>query len=227
MKEILDYEDKKEYNLILTVTDGIYNNSTKVLIHVKDVNDNPPVFEQHHYEVSIDEENPHVPVVLFKVNATDTDAVSKHLPVVYHLEGQGVGEYFDLDPIKNEVRALKPLDRDPPNGNGVWEFVIHAIDGAGGGLSSYATARITLRDINDNTPHFQEPLTGFVDENREPGRAGTYIMTVMAVDQDDPTTENGQVEYRISVNKEIDGQAVFKIDPNSGKLLLMVSGIIF
>jgi hypothetical protein len=48
-------------------------------------------------------------------------------------------------------------------------------------------------------------------------------MTVSAVDYDDPRTDNGVVEYSISINKEIDGEPLFRIDSNNGKLFVMVN----
>lgn len=222
VKDELDFETTPLYELLLTVTDGVFNSSTRLTVHVEDVNDNPPVFDQPAYEASLEEENTHVPIALFAVRARDTDAVSQAQPVVYQLEGQGVGRFFALDPLTREVRVLRPLDRDPPAGAPVWEFVVHATDEAGRGLSSYATVRVTLRDLNDNSPRFREPLRGAVDEGLEPG---AFVMSVAAEDNDDPAGENAQLEYRLGVNKELDGQPLFRIDPASGKIYLMVSGL--
>uniref|UniRef100_A0A1I7SAF6 Cadherin domain-containing protein n=1 Tax=Bursaphelenchus xylophilus TaxID=6326 RepID=A0A1I7SAF6_BURXY len=221
VKNMLDYETKKDYYMIMTVTDGVHNSSINVTVNVEDVNDNPPVFEKEAYEVTIEEENTHVPVVLFKVKAFDTDDITRENPILYQLEGQGVGEFFVLDPRTNDITVMKPLDRDPPTGIPVWEFVVRATDDNGNGLSNYATVRVNLRDINDNSPVFLEPLIGYVDENQEPGRDGHYVMTVVAEDNDDPASENGQVECSIGVNKEIAGQMLFRIDAHNGKIFLM------
>jgi hypothetical protein len=143
-------------------------------------------------------------------------------PIVYSLEGQGVGEFFTIDKYSGEISVLKPLDRDPPAGVPVWEFVVHATDEDGTGLVSYANVRVVLKDLNDHAPIFIEHLVGTVEENREPGSNGIYVMSVVATDYDDPTTENAQLEYHISVNKELDNEPVFRIDPNNGKIFLMV-----
>jgi hypothetical protein len=55
----------------------------------------------------------------------------------------------------------------------------------------------------------------------EPTRNGIYVMTVNAIDYDDPSTENAQLEYRITVNKELNQQPIFRIDPENGKIYLM------
>ncbi|ETN61089.1 cadherin [Anopheles darlingi] len=53
----LDYEKIKKYELRLTASDNFKENYTTVLINVRDVNDNPPVFEKSSYRTQITEED--------------------------------------------------------------------------------------------------------------------------------------------------------------------------
>uniref|UniRef100_A0A182KH36 Cadherin domain-containing protein n=1 Tax=Anopheles christyi TaxID=43041 RepID=A0A182KH36_9DIPT len=53
----LDYETRKRYELRLAASDNLKENYTTVVIHVKDVNDNPPVFERPTYRTQITEED--------------------------------------------------------------------------------------------------------------------------------------------------------------------------
>lgn len=46
-----------QYELRLTASDNLKENYTTVVIHVKDVNDNPPVFERPTYKTQITEED--------------------------------------------------------------------------------------------------------------------------------------------------------------------------
>ena len=46
-----------QYELRLTASDNLKENFTTVVIHVKDVNDNPPVFERPTYRTQITEED--------------------------------------------------------------------------------------------------------------------------------------------------------------------------
>lgn len=46
-----------QYELRLTASDNLKENYTTVVIHVKDVNDNPPVFERPNYRTQITEED--------------------------------------------------------------------------------------------------------------------------------------------------------------------------
>ena len=46
-----------QYELRLVASDNLNENHTTVVIHVKDVNDNPPVFDRPIYEAQITEED--------------------------------------------------------------------------------------------------------------------------------------------------------------------------
>lgn len=46
-----------QYELKLAASDNLKENYTTVVIHVKDVNDNPPVFERPTYRTQITEED--------------------------------------------------------------------------------------------------------------------------------------------------------------------------
>ncbi|KPL94053.1 neural-cadherin-like protein [Sarcoptes scabiei] len=53
----LDYESRKEYKLRLVASDNLNENYTHVVIHINDVNDNPPIFDRPSYETQITEED--------------------------------------------------------------------------------------------------------------------------------------------------------------------------
>lgn len=56
-KWILEY---KQYKLRLVASDNLNENFTTVVIHIKDVNDNPPAFDRPKYETQITEEDDRV-----------------------------------------------------------------------------------------------------------------------------------------------------------------------
>uniref|UniRef100_A0A1I7XGD9 Cadherin-like protein 26 n=1 Tax=Heterorhabditis bacteriophora TaxID=37862 RepID=A0A1I7XGD9_HETBA len=221
-QEPLDFEQESIYQLRLLVSDGRHNTTTDVFIHIEDVNDNAPVFEQTTYVTTVLEEDPDIPKVLFRVRATDADKDEKSRRIVYQLEGQGAGEFFHIGRENGEIELVKALDRDPPNGVPTWKFIVQAIDDNGRGLIGYADVQVNLKDINDNAPIFSEDLYGYVEENRVPlSSDGVYTMDVRATDFDDPTTDNAKLEYSIVLNKEINGKPVFRIEPSSGKIFTM------
>ncbi|CAB3408176.1 unnamed protein product [Caenorhabditis bovis] len=224
VKEMLDFEHTDQYHLVLIASDGRHNATTNVFIHIEDVNDNAPMFEQQKYATTVVEEDVDVPRVLFNVKATDADQDEKSSKIVYRLEGQGADDVFRIGAYTGVIELMKPLDRDPPEGVPSWNFVVQAIDDDGNGLVGYADVQVNVRDINDNAPIFPERLFGFIEENREPIHDdGVYFMDVQARDFDDPTTENANIEYRIVANKLISGEPVFRIDKQTGKIFAMRS----
>uniref|UniRef100_A0AC35TLZ3 Origin recognition complex subunit 1 n=1 Tax=Rhabditophanes sp. KR3021 TaxID=114890 RepID=A0AC35TLZ3_9BILA len=215
VKENLDYETKKSYNLMVMCTDGRFNSSTALEIIIDNIRDIKPLFDKPFYEITINEEDKRVPRKLLKVKAISEDS-----KIVYKLEGQ-VDDLFRVDRESGLIEVLKPLDRDGPFGVAVYNFIVSATDDNGKGLISFADVIVRLNDINDNAPFLAKDLMGTVIENRDPGSNGIYVLTAHATDNDDPKTDNAKIEYRISRNKEIDGEPVFRIDENSGKIFAM------
>lgn len=113
--------------------------------------------------------------------------------------------------------CLQPLDRDQPSGRPQWRFTVFAQDEGGEGLVGYADVQVNLKDINDNAPGFPSGINfGTVTEN---GTAGMLVMTMAAVDYDDPNEgTNARLIYTIEKNviEEETGVPIFEIEPNTG-----------
>ncbi|XP_011867959.1 PREDICTED: neural-cadherin-like isoform X1 [Vollenhovia emeryi] len=219
----LDYETRKRYELRLTASDNLKENYTTVVIHVKDVNDNPPVFERPNYRTQITEEDDRtLPKRVLGVLATDGDK-DRPQNIVYFLTGQGIdsenpaNSKFDINRTSGEIFVLKPLDRDQPNGRPQWRFTVFAQDEGGEGLVGYADVQVNLKDINDNAPIFPQGVYfGNVTEN---GTAGMVVMTMTAVDYDDPHEgTNAKLIYSIEKNviEEETGSPIFEIESETG-----------
>ncbi|KYB27320.1 Neural-cadherin-like Protein [Tribolium castaneum] len=219
----LDYETRKRYELRLAASDNLKENYTTVVIHVKDVNDNPPVFERPTYRTQITEEDDrNLPKSVLRVTATDGDK-DRPQNIVYFLTGQGIdpdnpaNSKFDINRTTGEIFVLKPLDRDQPNGRPQWRFTVFAQDEGGEGLVGYADVQVNLKDINDNPPTFPQGIyLGNVTEN---GTAGMVVMTMTAVDYDDPSEgTNARLVYSIEKNviEEETGSPIFEIESETG-----------
>ncbi|XP_037905049.1 neural-cadherin isoform X5 [Hermetia illucens] len=219
----LDYETRRRYELRLAASDNLKENYTTVIIHVKDVNDNPPVFERPTYRTQITEEDDrNLPKRVLQVMATDGDK-DRPQNIVYFLTGQGIdpdnpaNSKFDINRTTGEIFVLKPLDRDQPNGRPQWRFTVFAQDEGGEGLVGYADVQVNLKDINDNAPMFPQGVYfGNVTEN---GTAGMVVMTMTAVDYDDPNEgSNAKLVYSIEKNviEEETGSPIFEIEPDTG-----------
>ncbi|KDR14826.1 Neural-cadherin [Zootermopsis nevadensis] len=219
----LDYETRKRYELRLAASDNLKENYTTVVIHVKDVNDNPPVFERPTYRTQITEEDDrNLPKRVLQVTATDGDK-DRPQNIVYFLTGQGIdadnpsNSKFDINRTTGLIFVLKPLDRDQPNGRPQWRFTVFAQDEGGEGLVGYADVQVNLKDINDNAPIFPQGIYfGNVTEN---GTAGMVVMTMTAVDYDDPNeSTNARLIYSIEKNviEEETGSPIFEIESETG-----------
>ncbi|KAK0172407.1 hypothetical protein PV328_005726 [Microctonus aethiopoides] len=219
----LDYETRKRYELKLTASDNLRENYTTVVIHVKDVNDNPPVFERPTYKTQITEEDDrNLPKRVLQVEASDGDK-DRPQNIVYFLTGQGIdptnpdNSKFDINRTTGDIYVLKPLDRDQPNGRPQWRFTAFAQDEGGEGLVGYADVQVNLKDINDNAPQFPQGVYhGNVTEN---GTAGMLVMTMTAIDYDDPTEgTNAKLIYSIEKNviEEETGSPIFEIESETG-----------
>ena len=61
-----------QYELRLVASDNLNENYTTIVIHVNDVNDNPPVFDRPTYETQITEEDDRdLPKKVLQVNTTN------------------------------------------------------------------------------------------------------------------------------------------------------------
>nr|CAD7453923.1 unnamed protein product [Timema tahoe] len=216
----LDYETKKKYELRLVASVDMKENHTTVVIHVKDLNDNPPLFERPTYRTQITEEDDrNLPKRVLQVRANDADK-DRPLDIVYFLTGQGVDSdnpehsQFDINRTSGEIF---PLDRDLPNGRPQWRFTVFAQDEGGEGLVGYADVQVNLKDINDNAPIFTHgTYFGNVTEN---GTAGMAVMTMNAIDYDDINEgANAKLIYSIEKNviEEETGSPIFEIEPQTG-----------
>uniref|UniRef100_A0A6E8VYJ9 Cadherin n=2 Tax=Anopheles coluzzii TaxID=1518534 RepID=A0A6E8VYJ9_ANOCL len=225
----LDYEKIKKYELRLTASDNFKENYTTVLINVRDVNDNPPVFEKSSYRTQITEEDDRgLPKRVLRVTASDAD-VERPNNIIYFLTGPGIDienpsdSNFDINKATGEIFVLKPLNRDPPHGRASWKFTVFAQDEGGEGLVGFTEVQINLKDVNDNAPQFPNGIAyGNVTEN---GTIGMHVMTIKAEDYDDINEgTNAKVIYSIEKNaiEEDTGLPIFDINPDTGLITTAV-----
>ena len=137
--EVLDHEDKAEYDLTLTTfTEDLYSSdSTSVLIHIKvlDENDNAPIFTQVSYIFSIAEESP-AGTIAGTVRATDADEGSNS-NIVYFI-ASSEGDLFTVDTHSGEIKVTKPSNA------GHYELLISASDEGKPSLSSVEPAKVII-----------------------------------------------------------------------------------
>ncbi|XP_066512621.1 cadherin-15-like [Hoplias malabaricus] len=116
--------------------------------------------------------------------------------VIYKLEGPGVNQepkdFFEIDDKTGWIKSKVPLDREKYKSFTLKAF---ALSPSGERLENPTTIEIYVLDQNDNRPSFiQEEFIGAVPEFSIPG---TSVLTVSAVDADDPSTDNAMLSYTI------------------------------
>ncbi|XP_037548846.1 cadherin-15 [Nematolebias whitei] len=129
--------------------------------------------------------------------------------VIYKLEGPGVDQepknLFEIDDKSGVIRSKQPLDREKFRSFTLKAF---ALSPSGERLENPTTIEIVVLDQNDNRPVFtQKQFSGTVPEFSVPG---TSVMSVSAIDADDPMTENAALSYSIVSQESIPANAVTK-----------------
>ncbi|XP_066574333.1 protocadherin Fat 1a isoform X3 [Amia ocellicauda] len=204
VRKPLDREERDNYLLNITATDGTFVAKAVVEVKVLDANDNSPVCEKMLYTETVSEDASSGKLIL-QVSATDAD-IRSNAEISYLLFGTG-SEKFTMDIDTGELKTLLPLDREKED---VYNLVVKAVDG--GNRFCQADIVLTVEDVNDNAPQFtSDPYTVTVFENTE---LHTFVARLQATDLDIGT--NSDVFY--SFVDSADGQ--FSIDEQSGIISL-------
>ncbi|XP_037403050.1 protocadherin beta-16-like isoform X22 [Pygocentrus nattereri] len=195
----LDYEKQTMYELNIEAKDGSGLASfAKVVIDVVDVNDNAPTIQLKSLSNPIPENtSPGTEVGIFNVQDKDSE---KNRQIRCSIQGNVP---FKLTPsIKNyfSISTSGPLDRELTS---EYNITVIAVDEGSPPLSSSKTFQLSVADVNDNPPVFEEQFyKAYVAENNKPG---TSICSVTARDPD--WRQNGTVLYSL-VSSEVNGVPV-------------------
>ncbi|KAG8330090.1 beta-catenin binding [Homalodisca vitripennis] len=128
----VDYETRKLYELRLAASYNSTISFTTVEVLVRDVNDNPPVFERPAYKTQITEEDDrNLPKRVLKVVAVDGD-IDRPQNIIYSLTGQGIdpdnptNSKFTIDKRSGEIFVLKlsALSRADPVRRTHWTGIV-------------------------------------------------------------------------------------------------------
>ncbi|XP_061091536.1 protocadherin-17-like [Conger conger] len=198
----LDREMQDEYNVTIVAKDnGIppLNSSKSVTVKILDENDNAPRFPKAVYLLQVPENN--IPgEYLGSVQAHDPD-LGQNGTVSYSILPSDVDDvsiytYVSVNPTNGAIYALRSFNYEQTK---YFEFKVLAKDSGSPHLDSNATVRVSVLDVNDNTPVIVLPLlqndTAEIHVPRNVG-VGHIVTTVRAVDND--YGESGRLTYEIS-----------------------------
>ncbi|XP_049324667.1 protocadherin beta-16-like isoform X2 [Astyanax mexicanus] len=192
----IDFEEETSYEMRVQAKDGAgLASSAKIVIDVTDVNDNAPKIVLKSLNDRVPE-NAVIGTDVGIINVQDEDSgdnrkircsIQENVP-------------FKLNPsIKNYFSLITTdaLDREKETD---YNITITATDGGSPPLSSFLTIHLSVSDINDNPPVFDEQFySAYVAENN---KAGASICSVTARDSD--WRQNGTVLYSL-VSSEVNG----------------------
>uniref|UniRef100_A0A8C5B3M5 Si:ch73-379j16.2 n=1 Tax=Gadus morhua TaxID=8049 RepID=A0A8C5B3M5_GADMO len=192
VKGMVDFEDTEIYRVALQASDKgqpPWNAEGRVIIKIKDVNDNNPDIEITSLS-NVVPEDVKAGSVIALISVTDRDAgdngkvkctISQNVP-------------FDLTPsIQDNMYSLVvkgQLDRELKSD---YEITITATDCGQPPLSTVQSLSIHVSDVNDNAPKFsRSPIELYLVENNIPSAS---IFSVSAFDND--LNENAAISYKI------------------------------
>lgn len=112
--------------------------------------------------------------------------------------------------VSGEITTRELLDRELKE---TYDLVAEARDQGNPSRSSRLPLKITVLDINDNSPEIVDPQEDVVSV-REEQQAGTEVVKIRAVDAD--SGNNASITYSILKGRDSDGYGIFNIDPSTG-----------
>lgn len=215
----LDRETRARYGMLLTATDQgspPLNASRSFELAVTDTNDNAPEFDQDTYHASVLEvADPGTSVLQLTASDRDEGRNSllrysiQHTPDTY-------SQWFHIDPRTGLVTTRTPIDCET---SPVPRVTVLATDSGEPPLSASATLLVTISDVNDNEPIFDQSFYNITVAEDEP--VGKCVLRVSATDPD--CGVNAMVNFTLGGGASSDFRQHFAVHPSTGELCLIAS----
>lgn len=220
VKGPIDFEGNEVYRLNVQATDKgtpPLTTDCRVVIRIKDVNDNTPEIEVTSLSNMVSEGSKPGHVISL-ISVVDKDSgdngkvvcrISDNIP--FELKHSGQDNLYSLV-------TKGQLDREAVSH---YDITISATDQGHPPLSSFKTLHVQLSDVNDNSPEFpQNPLYLYLAENNVPGSS---IFSVSASDKD--ADENALISYQIAKGNgsQNDQTSFLNINSDTGSIQALKS----
>ncbi|KAF7994935.1 hypothetical protein HCN44_004407 [Aphidius gifuensis] len=192
----LDYETTDSYRIVVRAQDGgspARSNTTQLIVHVQDINDNSPRFFTSLLQETVSEGVP-IGHSVVRVQAYDGDkglnALIKYSIGARDFNGASTENFpISVNSESGWIHTTKQLDREQCSR---YQFTVIATDSGEPPKSGSATVVLTVTDINDNDPKFeQKNYETVISEDDQPG---TSVALVTATDPD----EDAKIHYDIT-----------------------------
>ncbi|KAF7478166.1 protocadherin gamma-B7 [Marmota monax] len=211
LQKTLDRETQSTHHLVLTALDGgnpHLSGTIQIRIIVVDANDNPPVFSQDVYRVSLREDVPPGTSVL-RVMATDRDeGINAEFTYSFLGVADKAQRVFYLDSSTGNIITHQPLDFEE-----VERYTMNVEVKDRGSLSTQCKIIIEVLDENDNSPEII--ITSLSDQILENSPRGMVVALFKTRDRD--SGENAEVTCSLSRN------GPFKIRSSSNNYYKLVT----
>ena len=149
---ILDRETIDYYLLEVSVSDHMFTTTTFLEIRVMDANDNSPHLSVPSNHIEVWEQQPSGTLVTDAVVATDSDT-GKNGWVQYFLDDDWP-DSFVIDPYSGVIRVATPIVFS--RSLRLFTATVLAVDQGASPRTSSATIEVTVVDVNDHAPEFEQ-----------------------------------------------------------------------
>jgi len=209
LSRVINYElGDRSFFLTVRATNDHFSAETTIEILVLNGNNYEPVFSPSSYSERI-LENASVGLNIVNVSASDQDMGSQG-DITYGLHGDHRYIDFSIDTYTGQVFINYPLDRERQN-----RYVLQVVASDGGNPNRFSVAhiRITIEDLNDNEPVWEQvEYTVNVLEN---ATIGTVLIQVNANDTDEVVSAQDEQGRTSFTNRN--GLFVYRHNCGSGK----------
>jgi len=190
LNKTLDHGQTSVYHISIQASDGLKISAMpcNLTIHVINVDDNQPTFQERNYTLSLPENTPVGPSVLVRLSAVDKDGDI----MVYSFADSEDAQFFAMNASTGEVTLVQQLDFELKR---VHVLIANArSQNEQNHLVGTASVVVKVLDANDHRPvitsYPQMPVN--ISEDT---KIGTSIVHVSAKDKD--SGMNGAIEYKI------------------------------
>ncbi|XP_011307497.1 DE-cadherin [Fopius arisanus] len=181
-----------------------------------DKHNHKPVFSDCSVYAPVVKEEEPAGTMVIQVHAEDRDPPDEGGTITYSfVTAPGEKLKFEINNVTGLIKTTQMLDRDEPAREKEAYLTVLATDNGRPQLDDVCTFKVTIEDVNDNSPVFDKVV--YTESVPQDLRIDHEVMRVSATDIDDGN--NSVVRYSIS-SKRPEDSGYFRIDEKTGVIFL-------